>query len=87
MSIAGSHTAKDWYNDVTKVPFWGDLRNSTRCQAARDALMQHPEVKRTVGHSLGASVALELQQNYKHNLFKNIRCASMGHLGKRKQQR
>ena len=66
MCIAGSHTAKDWYDDVTKIPVWGDLRNSTRYQAARDALMQHPEVKRTVVHSLGASVALELDKNYKH---------------------
>ena len=66
MYIAGSHTAKDWYDDVTKIPFWGDLRNSTRYQAARDALMQHPEVKRIVGHSLGGSVALELDKNYNH---------------------
>ena len=25
MYIAGSHTAKDWYDDVTKIPVWGDL--------------------------------------------------------------
>ena len=60
--IADSHAAQDWYDDVAKIPFWGDLRNSTRCQAARDALMQRPEVKRTVGHSLGGSVALELDE-------------------------
>ena len=34
MYIAGSHTGKDWYGDVTKVPNWGDLRESTRYQAA-----------------------------------------------------
>ena len=43
MCIAGSYTAKDWYDDVTKMPGWGDLRNATRYQAARDALIQHPE--------------------------------------------
>jgi hypothetical protein len=66
MYIAGSHTAKDWYDDVTKIPVWGDLRDSTRYKAARDALMENPQVKRTIGHSLGGSVALELEKNYKH---------------------
>ena len=66
MYIAGSHTAKEWYDDGTKIPVWCDLRNSTRYQAARDALMQNPQVKRTVGHSLGSSVGFELQKNYSH---------------------
>jgi hypothetical protein len=66
MYIAGSHTAKDWYDDVTKIPVWGDLRDSTRYKAARDALLQHPEVKTVIGHSLGGSVALELEKNYNH---------------------
>ena len=39
MYIAGSHTAKDWYDDVTKIPVWGDIRNSTRYQAAKATLM------------------------------------------------
>ena len=66
MFIAGSHTAKDFYDDVTKIPVWGDLRNSSRYQAAHDALMQNPQVKIVIGHSLGSSVALELQKNYNH---------------------
>ena len=28
MFIAGSHTARDWFGDFTKVPAWGDLKNS-----------------------------------------------------------
>ena len=24
MYIAGSHTAKDWYDEITKLPVWGD---------------------------------------------------------------
>ena len=36
MYITGSHTARDWYDDVTKIPVWGDLRDSTRYQATRD---------------------------------------------------
>jgi hypothetical protein len=62
--IAGSHTPKDWYDDVTKVPFWGDLRDSTRYQAAEKALNANPNIKHVVGHSLGGSVALELQKNH-----------------------
>jgi len=62
--VAGSHTAKDWYDDVTKVPFWGDLRNSTRYQQAEKALKANPNITNVVGHSLGGSVALELQKNY-----------------------
>lgn len=62
--MAGSHTAKDWYDDVTKIPFWGDLRNSTRYQEAEKALNANPNIKNVVGHSLGGSVALELQKNH-----------------------
>jgi len=63
--IAGSHTPQDWFDDLTKVPFWGDLRGAERYQAAEKALKENPNVKRVVGHSLGGSVALELQKNYK----------------------
>ena len=31
--IAGSHAMQDWYDGITKVPAWGDLRNSTMYQA------------------------------------------------------
>jgi len=64
MYIAGSHTAKDWYDDVTKIPAWGDVRNATRYQAAMRALLANPQVSRVIGHSLGGSVALELEKNY-----------------------
>ena len=65
MYIAGSHTMKDWYDDYTKTPYAiGDLRNSTRYQAAENALLDNPQVKEVRGHSLGGAVALELQKNY-----------------------
>ena len=66
MYLVGSHTAKDWYDDVTKIRLWGYLRNSTRYQAAKAALMENPQIKRIFGHSLGGSVALELDKNYNH---------------------
>ncbi len=62
--IAGSHTAKDWFDDFTKVPFWGDTRNATRYQEAEKALKANPNIKNVVGHSLGGSVALELQKQH-----------------------
>ena len=60
--VAGSHTARDWWDDVTKVPFWGDLRKSHRYKQAEKALDKNPQVTRAVGHSLGGAVALEAQK-------------------------
>ena len=36
--IAGSHTARDWWDDVTKIPFWGDSHKIYRMQMAQKAL-------------------------------------------------
>ena len=38
MYIAGSHIVQDWYDDFIKIPAWGNLRNSARCQASHSAL-------------------------------------------------
>ena len=62
--VAGSHTATDWYDDVTKVPFWGDLRNAYRYKQADKMLKANPQVHNVVGHSLGGSVVHELQKNH-----------------------
>ena len=63
MYIAGTHILQDRYGDITKIIFWGDLRNSKRYQAAKEALMENPQVKTVIGHSLSGSVALELDKN------------------------
>ena len=63
--IAGSHTAQDWYDDVTKVPVWGDLRESERYIAAKKAFDVGPPITKVVGHSLGGAVALELMNQAK----------------------
>ena len=69
MYVAGSHTKKDWYDDVTKVPsIWGDLRQSTRYQAVEKALQENPQVNRVIGHSLGGSVALQLEKDYSNQI-------------------
>ena len=63
MYVAGSHTAKDWFDDFTKVPFYGDLRESTRYQNALQGFKENPGIDTLVGHSLGGSVVLEMQKN------------------------
>jgi hypothetical protein len=62
--VAGSHTATDWYDDFTKVPFWGDVRESHRYKQADKMLSANPQVHNIVGHSLGGSVVHELQRNH-----------------------
>ncbi len=62
MFIAGSHTARDWYDDVAKIPFYGDVKDSKRYQQADKMLKANPQVNIVVGHSLGGAVAHELQR-------------------------
>ncbi len=64
MFVAGSHTARDWYDDVTKIPFWGGVQKSERYQQADKMLTANPQVRTVIGHSLGGSVAHELQKNH-----------------------
>ena len=65
--VKGTVDAQDWWDDFTKVPVWGDLRESRRykdAERAYDFFTQRGEaIDRVVGHSLGGSVALELQKN------------------------
>ena len=65
--IKGSVTARDWWDDASKIPFWGDTRNAERYQQAdkayEDLLLQGKPVDRVVGHSLGGSVALQMQKD------------------------
>lgn len=61
-----SKGGKDVWDDVSKVPVWGDVKNSTRYGEAHTAFKANPNIKLVVGHSLGGSVALELQKQYPH---------------------
>ena len=60
MFIAGSHTARDWFDDFTKVPAPGDLRDSERYQKALEEFKNQGQIDTVIGHSLGGSVSLEL---------------------------
>ncbi len=64
MFIAGSHTARDWFDDFTNVPAWGDLKHSERYQKTLEEFRNQEQVDTVVGHSLGGSVSLELQKKY-----------------------
>jgi hypothetical protein len=71
MFIAGSHTQRDWFDDVTKIPVWGDLRDSERYQKVQTKFEELDQIDTVVGHSLGGSVALELQKNYTDRKLKS----------------
>ena len=63
--IAGSHTARDWMDDVARIPFWrpmfGGAKAIHRYQMAQQAARAtKPET--VVGHSLGGAVALQMQE-------------------------
>ena len=63
MYIAGSQTARDWYDDFTKIPFWGDSRKIKRYEDSVKVLKQNPQVNKLVGHSLGGSASLQLEKD------------------------
>ena len=62
MYISGTHNLRDVWDDITKVPFWGDVKNSERYQQATDALKDNPQVDTIISHSLGSSVAAEINK-------------------------
>ena len=71
MFIAGSHTIRDWFDDITKVPAWGDLKGSERYQKALEEFKNNREIDTVVGHSLGGSASLDLKKNYPSRIKKS----------------
>jgi hypothetical protein len=63
--VRGTTTPRDVYDDFTKILAWGNLQDSDRYQKADksyyDLINSGKPVDRIVGHSLGGSVALEMQ--------------------------
>ena len=62
MYIAGTANLRDVWDDITKIPFWGDIKNSERYNQAEAALKDNPQVDTVIGHSLGGSVVAELNK-------------------------
>ena len=61
--VAGTKNLKDWYDDITKLPF-GLTKHADRYKDAENALKENPNVKKIVGHSLGSSVSDELRKQH-----------------------
>jgi hypothetical protein len=64
MYVAGTREGVDIWDDLTKIPSFGDVRHSNRYKNVEKALKENPQIKHLSGHSLGGSVVLELQKNY-----------------------
>ena len=63
MYIAGTRNMRDWYDDITKLPF-GLTKYANRYKQADDVLKQNPQVTKLVGHSLSTSVSDELRKQH-----------------------
>ena len=61
--VAGTSDLKDAYDDITKIPFYGDITQSTRYNQAKTALDANPNITKIIGHSLGGSIALQFQKD------------------------
>jgi hypothetical protein len=61
--VAGTSNLKDVYDDISKIPFYGNLKDSTRYNQAKTALDSNPNINKIIGHSLGGSVALQLEKD------------------------
>ena len=67
--IAGTSSFQDVWDDL-KTPF-NQTDKSMRYRKAVTALKVNPDIMNVVGHSLGGSVALELQKNFPDRKFKS----------------
>ncbi len=61
--IAGTSNKQDVYDDLTQIPFYGDVRDSRRYKDVIETVKTNPNVKKLTGHSLGGAVALELEKS------------------------
>ncbi len=64
MYIAGSHTLRDFYDDVVTGPFWGSVKDSERYQQAEKMLKANPLVRTNIVHAFGGAVSHELQKDH-----------------------
>ena len=70
MYIAGTSNLQDAFDDL-KIPF-GLTRFSQRYQDANNLLKTNPQVNHIIGHSLGGSVGLELEQRHPEKTLDTI---------------
>ena len=64
MYVGGTSSAKDWQQNLTHLKA-GGIRDMERYKEARKALLENPQVDTLLGHSMGGSVVLELNKEFK----------------------
>ena len=64
MYIGGTFIANAWKENFAKLKT-GGIRNMERYKEARRVLLENPQVDTILGHSMGGSVALELNKEFK----------------------
>ena len=85
--IAGTSNKQDVWDDITKVPFYGSVKDSQRYKDAEEVLKANPQVKNIRGHSLGGSVTLELDKKHKDKFNTTTYGAPVVQLSSKKGQR
>ena len=69
MYVAGTTSAKDWQQNFTKLKT-GGIRDMDRYVEAKRVLLENPQVDTLLGHSVGGSVVLELNKEFKDKNYK-----------------
>ena len=69
MYVGGTVSKNDWLENFTKLKT-GNIRNMARYKEAKRVLMENPQVDTLLGHSMGGSVVLELNKEFKDKNYK-----------------
>ena len=69
MYVAGTTSTRDWRQNFTNLKT-GGIRDMDRYKEARRVLMENPQVNTLLGHSMGGSVVLELNKEFKDKKYK-----------------
>ena len=69
MYVGRTVSANDWKQNFTMLKT-GQIRNMDRYKEARRVLLENPQVDTLLGHSMGGSVVLELNNEFTDKNFK-----------------
>ena len=69
MYVGGTTSMRDWRQNFTNLKT-GRVREMDRYKEARRVLLENPQVDTLLGHSMGGSVVLELNKEFKDKNYK-----------------
>ena len=69
MYVGGTTSMRDWRQNFTNLET-GRIREMDRYKEARRVLLENPQVDTLLGHSMGGSVVLELNKEFKDKSYK-----------------